>query len=142
MRLGAYPCVLKDGSRTRQVYGKPEISERHRHRYEVNNSFRDKLEKAGLVIAGASPDNSLVEIIELTDHPWFIGVQFHPEFQSTPKTPHPLFTAFVAAALAQRSALEKKGVSQDGGKAGAGANSSFAAKNADGMDLQREQSVN
>jgi CTP synthase len=107
MRLGAYPCVLKEGSRTRQIYGKSEISERHRHRYEVNNAFREQLEKSGLVIAGASPDNSLVEIIELRDHPWFIGVQFHPEFQSTPKNPHPLFTAFVAAALAQRQMNSK-----------------------------------
>lgn len=142
MRLGAYPCVLKEGSRTRQVYGKPEISERHRHRYEVNNSFRAKLEQAGLVISGSSPDNSLVEIIELADHPWFIGVQFHPEFQSTPKNPHPLFTAFVAAALAQRAVVDKKNSSSEAGKTVAGATSSFAAKNADGMELQREQSVN
>ena len=101
MRLGAYPCVLKEGSRARAVYGKPSISERHRHRFEVNNEYREKLGAAGLIFSGTSPDNSLVEIIELKDHPWFIGVQFHPEFQSTPKNPHPLFTAFVAAALSE-----------------------------------------
>jgi CTP synthase len=101
MRLGAYPCLLKEGSLTRSIYGKAEISERHRHRFEVNNAFREPLEKAGLIVAGASPDGTLVEIVELGNHPWFIGVQFHPEFQSTPKTPHPLFTAFVGAALAE-----------------------------------------
>lgn len=99
MRLGAYPCVLKQGSRTRSIYGVAEISERHRHRFEFNNSYRDKLEQAGLVIAGVSPDNELVEITELADHPWFIGVQFHPEFKSTPRRPHPLFKSFIAAAM-------------------------------------------
>jgi CTP synthase len=103
MRLGAYPCVLKEGSRVREIYGKPQISERHRHRFEVNNSYREALEKAGLVFSGASPDNFLAEIIELPNHPWFVGVQFHPEFQSTPKNPHPLFTSFVAAAKARRA---------------------------------------
>ena len=102
MRLGAYPCALKQGSRAREIYGKPQISERHRHRFEVNNAFREQLEKAGLVFSGTSPDNSLAEIIEIKDHPWFIGVQFHPEFLSTPKIPHPLFTSFVAAALAAK----------------------------------------
>jgi CTP synthase len=101
MRLGAYPCVLKEGSRARAVYGKGSISERHRHRFEVNNEYREKLSAAGLIFSGTSPDNSLVEIVELKDHPWFIGVQFHPEFQSTPKTPHPLFASFVAAAQAE-----------------------------------------
>jgi CTP synthase len=101
MRLGAYPCVLKDGSKVREIYGKAQISERHRHRFEVNNAYRETLEKAGLSFSGASPDNFLAEIIELTDHPWFVGVQFHPEFQSTPKNPHPLFTSFVAAAKAR-----------------------------------------
>jgi CTP synthase len=101
MRLGAYPCALKAGSKVREIYGKPQISERHRHRFEVNNSFRKQLEQAGLVFSGVSPDEVLVEIIELKDHPWFVGVQFHPEFQSTPKNPHPLFTSFVAAAKAR-----------------------------------------
>ena len=79
MRLGAYPCVLKDGSRVREIYGKAQISERHRHRFEVNNKYRDALEKAGLIFSGTSPDNFLAEIIELPNHPWFLGVQFHPE---------------------------------------------------------------
>jgi CTP synthase len=99
MRLGAYPCILKAGTKAREIYGRTQISERHRHRFEVNNAFRDQLEKAGLVFSGTSPDNSLAEIIEIKDHPWFVGVQFHPEFLSTPKNPHPLFTSFVAAAL-------------------------------------------
>jgi len=103
MRLGAYPCALKDGTKARKIYGKAQISERHRHRFEVNNAFRSKLEEAGFVFSGTSPDNFLVEIGELKDHPWFIGVQFHPEFQSTPKTPHPLFTSFVAAAKAHKA---------------------------------------
>jgi CTP synthase len=111
MRLGAYPCALKEGSRAKEIYGKTLISERHRHRFEVNNAFRAQLEKAGLVFSGTSPDGTLAEIIELPNHPWFIGVQFHPEFQSTPKTPHPLFRAFVAAAKnrkAQLSTLSSK----------------------------------
>jgi CTP synthase len=103
MRLGAYPCALKEGTKARGIYGVPEISERHRHRFEVNNSYRDALEKAGLVFSGTSPDKFLVEMIEIPNHPWFIGVQFHPEFQSTPKTPHPLFTSFVAAAKARKA---------------------------------------
>lgn len=109
MRLGAYPCALQEGSRSRKIYGEVEISERHRHRFEVNNVFRDKLVKAGLVVAGTSPNNELVEIIELRDHPWFVGVQFHPEFKSTPRNPHPLFKSFIAAALEQRFMREKKG---------------------------------
>jgi CTP synthase len=103
MRLGAYPCALKEGTKAREIYGKSQISERHRHRFEVNNTFREKLEKAGLIFSGTSPDNVLAEIVELADHPWFIGVQFHPEFQSTPKTPHPLFASFVSAAKTHRA---------------------------------------
>ena len=109
MRLGAYPCVLKEGSKVREIYGKAQISERHRHRFEVNNAFRSQLEDAGLIFSGTSPDSVLVEIIELADHPWFVAVQFHPEFQSTPKKPHPLFTSFVAAAKA------RKGLTSDTG---------------------------
>lgn len=101
MRLGAYPCMLKDGSLARKLYDQKEIHERHRHRFEVNNSYREQLEKAGMIFSGISPDNELVEIIELKDHPWFLGVQFHPEFKSTPREGHPLFSGFVAAALAQ-----------------------------------------
>jgi CTP synthase len=103
MRLGAYPCVLKEGTKIREIYGKAEISERHRHRFEVNNQYRSALEKAGLIFSGTSPDNFLAETIELKGHPWFVGVQFHPEFQSTPKNPHPLFSSFVAAAKARKS---------------------------------------
>jgi CTP synthase len=119
MRLGAYPCALKAGSKVREIYGKAQISERHRHRFEVNNAYRDQLEKSGLIFSGASPDNTLAEIIEIKDHPWFIGVQFHPEFLSTPKIPHPLFTSFVAAALSakDKSALvvEKGGEKKSSG---------------------------
>lgn len=99
MRLGAYPCALEEGTRARASYGKARISERHRHRLEFNNRYRDKLLSSGLVISGRSPDSSLVEIVELKDHPWFVGCQFHPEFLSTPLCPHPLFRDFVAAAL-------------------------------------------
>jgi len=98
MRLGAYPCKLVPGSRAAQAYGKEEISERHRHRYEVNNDYRDRLGEAGLVFAGTSPDGDLVEMCEISDHPWFVGCQFHPEFKSKPFQPHPLFDAFIAAA--------------------------------------------
>jgi len=109
MRLGAFPCSLKKDSLTKKVYGQKEISERHRHRFEVNNQFIAQLEKAGLVFSGVWPEGDLVEIIEIKDHPWFIGVQFHPEFKSTPRTPHPLFKSFVQAALRFRD--EKKGIS-------------------------------
>ncbi len=99
MRLGAYPCVLTPKTHARTAYGKREISERHRHRYEFNNDYRERLEKAGLTISGTSPDGKLVEIVELKNHPFFVGVQFHPEFLSRPLRPHPLFNAFVKAAL-------------------------------------------
>lgn len=102
MRLGAYPCALQSGSLVQKLYGSKEISERHRHRYEVNNAYRKQLTDSGLVTSGVSPDESLVEIIELKSHPWFVGVQFHPEFKSSPKHPHPLFKGFVAAALSYR----------------------------------------
>ncbi|RIL04411.1 MAG: CTP synthetase [Proteobacteria bacterium] len=105
MRLGAYPCVLRKSSLARRIYGENEISERHRHRYEVNNGYRAKLEKTGMVFSGLSPDQELAEMIELKDHPWFVGVQFHPEFKSTPRKPHPLFRGFIAAALAYRDSL-------------------------------------
>ena len=99
MRLGTYPCVLKEGSRTRKVYGKAEIGERHRHRYEFNSNYQDQLESAGMVFAGTSPDGSLVEIVEIRDHPFFVASQFHPEFLSKPTKPHPLFFGFISAAL-------------------------------------------
>ncbi|MFQ5801283.1 MAG: CTP synthase [Candidatus Methylomirabilales bacterium] len=99
MRLGAYPCRLVQGSRAFQAYGTREVSERHRHRYEVSNEYRALLEAHSLRISGASPDGRLVEMIELTDHPWFVGCQFHPEFRSRPRLPHPLFKAFIRATL-------------------------------------------
>ncbi len=108
MRLGAYPCVLKKGSKAHAVYGAVEISERHRHRYEVNNQYRDTLEKAGVDWSGLSPNESLVEIMEYRHHPWFVACQFHPEFKSRPMTPHPLFRGFIKAILAQK-ALASKG---------------------------------
>ncbi|MEE8596166.1 MAG: CTP synthase [Gemmatimonadota bacterium] len=102
MRLGAYPCRLQEGSFAREVYDATEISERHRHRYEVNNEYRENLVQNGMRFSGLSPDGGLVEIVELTDHPFFVATQFHPELRSRPMSPHPLFTAFVAAA-AQRT---------------------------------------
>ena len=104
MRLGAYPCVLAEGSLAKAAYKTEEISERHRHRYEFNNAFKEQLEKAGLVISGTSPDGELVEIVELKDHPWFLGCQFHPEFKSRPMTSHPLFKDYIKAALDHRRA--------------------------------------
>jgi CTP synthase len=101
MRLGAYPALLAEGSLVRSIYGAPEIAERHRHRYEVNVRYREALEGAGLRFSGMSPDGVLPEIVERADHPWFIGVQFHPELKSKPLAPHPLFQAFIAASVRQ-----------------------------------------
>lgn len=99
MRLGKYPCVLKEGTKALDAYGTDEISERHRHRYEFSNQFKEQLAQAGLQVAGTSPDGRLVEIIELKDHPWFVGVQFHPEFKSRPNRAHPIFKDFVGFAI-------------------------------------------
>jgi len=99
MRLGAYPCVLDKKSKSYMAYKVSQVSERHRHRYEFNNAFRDKMNKAGLLIAGQSPDKKLVEIVEIVDHPWFVGTQFHPEFKSRPNRPHPLFRDFIKACI-------------------------------------------
>jgi CTP synthase len=99
MRLGAYPCHLRAGSKAAEAYGTGEISERHRHRYEVNTTYRKVLEKAGIVFSGLSPDGELVEVIERSDHPWFVAAQFHPEFKSRPFKAHPLFASFIGAAL-------------------------------------------
>jgi len=107
MRLGAYPCKLLRGSKAWQAYQKDEIFERHRHRYEFNNTYRKEIEKAGLKVVGTSPDNQLVEIVELEDHPWYIGVQFHPEFKSKPTNPHPLFVSFIKAAYERKKQREK-----------------------------------
>jgi CTP synthase len=101
MRLGAYPALLKRGSRVSEIYGSTEISERHRHRYEVNTAYKDRLEQHGIRFSGMSPDGLLPEMIECEDHPWFIGVQFHPELKSRPFEPHPLFASFVGAAVDQ-----------------------------------------
>ncbi|OGV74074.1 MAG: CTP synthase [Lentisphaerae bacterium RIFOXYB12_FULL_65_16] len=109
MRLGAYPCQLKKGTQSAAAYGKLRIDERHRHRYELNNTYRDALGQKGMVIAGASPDDRLVEVVELPDHPWFVACQFHPEFKSRPLAAHPLFRDFIKAAA------------KDGGKGAAGA---------------------
>ncbi len=102
MRLGAYPCVLSENSHACRAYGRDEILERHRHRYEFNNAYRSRLEEAGLEFCGLSPDGKLVEIVEIDNHPWFLACQFHPEFKSTPMNPHPLFKAFVKASLDNR----------------------------------------
>lgn len=99
MRLGAYPCELAEGTISRDAYGVSSISERHRHRYEFNNRYRAELEQKGLMIAGVNPERNLVEIVELSNHPFFVGVQFHPEFKSRPLTPHPLYRAFIRAAV-------------------------------------------
>ena len=99
MRLGAYPCVLTPDSHAHKAYGQEEIQERHRHRYEFNNAYIDQLKEAGLEFSGLSPDGKLVEIVEISDHPWFLACQFHPEFKSTPMNPHPLFKDFVKASL-------------------------------------------
>ncbi|MGQ9365369.1 CTP synthase [Azospirillum sp. ST 5-10] len=101
MRLGAYPATLLPDSKVADIYGAREISERHRHRYEVNVYYKDRLEKVGMLFSGLSPDGELPEIVEIPDHPWFIGVQFHPELKSKPFDPHPLFTSFIKAAIAQ-----------------------------------------
>lgn len=99
LRLGAYPCVLKEGTIAHKLYGTTEISERHRHRYEVNNYYREDLKKNGMIFSGLSPDGRIVEMIELSDHPWFVATQAHPEFKSRPNRPHPLFKGFIEAAL-------------------------------------------
>ncbi len=99
MRLGLYPCRLEEGSLALEAYNKKLIYERHRHRYEFNNAYMEILKKAGLELSGISPDKELVEIVELKDHPWFLGCQFHPEFRSKPMDPHPLFREFIKASL-------------------------------------------
>jgi len=113
MRLGAYPCVLRPGSRAAQAYGTTEISERHRHRWEVSNAYRDVLAEYGLRLSGQSPDGGLVEVIELPDHVWFIGCQFHPELKSRPTRPHPLFAGFIAAALRRREAAPARAAAEE-----------------------------
>ncbi len=104
MRLGAYPCLLADGTLAARAYSETEVSERHRHRFEFNNAYREQLAANGLTFSGLSPDGELVEIVELPDHPWFLGCQFHPEFKSRPYAPHPLFASFIGAAVARQKA--------------------------------------
>jgi CTP synthase len=99
MRLGSYPCILKPGTKAAAAYQAESIDERHRHRFEFNNSYREAFEAAGACFSGLSPDQRLVEIMELNDHPFMLGSQFHPEFQSRPNRPHPLFRAFIRAAI-------------------------------------------
>jgi CTP synthase len=108
MRLGSYDCALTPGSLAAKAYGASLILERHRHRYEVNNAYVDRL-KGTLTVSGINPKRNLVEIIELKGHPWFVAVQFHPEFQSKPNRAHPLFAAFIAAAIRQKRAHSRKG---------------------------------
>ena len=107
MRLGAYACVLKSGSVAARLYGKDEVSERHRHRYEVNNSYRSRLSDGGMLVSGHNPELNLVEMIELPDHPYFVGCQFHPEFKSKPFAPHPLFNGFIRAAVEHRDGARR-----------------------------------
>jgi CTP synthase len=102
MRLGSYECALTPGTHARKAYGRDSVRERHRHRFEVNNAYVGHLQRGGMVVSGINPRRNLVEIVEIKDHPWFVGVQFHPEFQSKPSAPHPLFAAFIKAALAQQ----------------------------------------
>jgi len=109
MRLGAYPCRLAEGSFARQAYGQAEISERHRHRYEFNREFEEVLTRHGLRLTGETPDGVYVEICELPGHPWYLGCQFHPEFKSKPLEPHPLFRAFIGAALAEGARRQEAG---------------------------------
>jgi CTP synthase len=116
MRLGAYPCTLQPGSRAAQLYGTQTISERHRHRFEFNNDYRAELQRAGLKLSGTSPDDRLVEIVELENHPFFVGCQFHPEFKSRPMSAHPLFSGFVKAAAERRDEIARS-VREDGGPA-------------------------
>ena len=108
MRLGEYLCQLRKNSNAFEAYGKREVYERHRHRYEFNNRYRIQLEEAGLKFSGLSPNGNLVEIIELEDHPWFLAGQFHPEFKSSPMEPHPLFTAFISSACLSRNDVQVK----------------------------------
>jgi len=118
MRLGAYPCILAEDSLAYRAYGQKEVSERHRHRYEFNNDFRERLEQAGLVMSGISPDGQLVEIVEVRDHPWFLGCQFHPEFKSRPMNPHPLFVSFIRSALDHKNRRTAQGSSDESLTAG------------------------
>ena len=108
MRLGQYPCVLDIRSRAFGLYGEELIYERHRHRFEFNNDYREEMEKGGMMLAGISPDKHIVEMVEIPDHPWFVACQFHPEFKSRPNRPHPLFRGLIAAAVEHKNARPEK----------------------------------
>jgi CTP synthase len=108
MRLGAYPCEIKKKTKAFAAYKQVLISERHRHRWEFNNAYAAAFEQAGMVFSGTNPDTGLVEMVELKDHPWFVGVQFHPELKSTVENPHPLFVAFVKAAMENHRGLSNE----------------------------------
>ncbi len=127
MRLGAYPCELKEGSLAEQVYSTNKISERHRHRYEFNPKYEEALSAAGLIFSGKSPDGRFVEIVELPNHPWFLGCQFHPEFKSKPLAPHPLFISFIRAAYANR--IKRRGSAGDDGQTTDGQGLKLVASN-------------
>ena len=107
MRLGAYPCQLMPGSKVARAYGETLIAERHRHRYEFNSDYLAQFESKGMRAVGVNPDTNLVEVVEVENHPWFVGTQYHPEYKSTVERPHPLFVAFVKAALENRSTNQK-----------------------------------
>ena len=117
MRLGAYPAVLTKGTKAAKIYKETKISERHRHRYEFNNQYEEGLTKKGLKIVGKCPKGDLVEIVEIEDHPWFVGCQFHPEFKSSPMAPHPLFVDFIEATAAQAQRREWSSKKQSSSKA-------------------------
>ncbi|MFI3268194.1 MAG: CTP synthase, partial [Rikenellaceae bacterium] len=106
MRLGSYPCTLAVGSKAYEAYGKENITERHRHRYEFNNNYYDAIKDAGMKPVGINPETGLVEVVEIDSHPWFVGVQYHPEYKSTALNPHPLFVAFVKAAIENKNATK------------------------------------
>ena len=108
MRLGAQPAKLMPDSKAAKAYGADQISERHRHRYEFNNQYRQQFAAHGMQVTGTSPDGALVEIVEISDHPWFVGVQYHPEFKSQPTRAHPLFAGFIGAALQRRLACQER----------------------------------
>ena len=117
MRLGAYPCRIEEGTLAHEIYGTTEISERHRHRYEVNQKYLPQLRDAGLKISGLSPDGKFVEMVELEDHPWYLGCQFHPEYKSKLTNPHPLFVSYIAAAVEEK---KRRAEAHDGIELGGG----------------------
>ena len=141
MRLGAYPCVITPGSRAYHCYGEFEISERHRHRFEVNNAYRTAFEEAGVVFSGTSPDGELVEMLELPAHPFFLAVQFHPELKSRPRRPHPLFREFVGAAVARQERLRDEASGRTPTPRGAGGEGAETAPAASDPRARNEETA-